>query len=213
MGKKVMALNVLRGDDILGVNTRQHLSHAATVMQARIQDHWMTEGVTIVDPHNTYIDGRATIGPDTVIYPFSVISGSVKIGSRCRVGPFTHLRDGASLADGVEAGAFVEVSKSHLETGTVVRHLAYLGNATVGRDANIGAGTITANFDGVRKSDTIIGPRARIGSGSILIAPVTVGEDAVVGAGAGITRGTTVEPGDTVVGVPAQSLSSRTNQD
>ncbi len=96
MGEKVKALNVLRADDILGVNTRQHLAQAATVMQARIQDHWMTEGVTIVDPHNTYIDGRATIGRDTVIHPFTVISGQVSIGAGCQVGPFTHLRDGTA---------------------------------------------------------------------------------------------------------------------
>ena len=208
-GQKVMALNVLRPDDILGVNTRQHLAHAASVMQARIQDHWMTEGVTIVDPHNTYIDGRASIGRDTIIYPFSVISGTVKIGADCRVGPFTHLRDGTVLEDGVEVGAFVEVSRSHIETGTVARHLAYLGNAFVGRDVNVGAGTITANFDGTQKNETRIGDRARIGSGAIMVAPVTIGTEAVVGAGAVITRGKHVEDGDTVVGVPARSLAAR----
>ena len=82
MGRKVLALNVLRADDVLGVNTRQHLAQAGAIMQSRIQDHWMTEGVTIVDPRNTYIDGRASIGRDTVIYPFTVITGAVKIGSR-----------------------------------------------------------------------------------------------------------------------------------
>ena len=82
MGRKVVALNVLRADDVLGVNTRQHLAQAGAIMQARIQDHWMTEGVSIVDPRNTYIDGRASIGRDTIIYPFTVITGAVKIGSR-----------------------------------------------------------------------------------------------------------------------------------
>jgi bifunctional UDP-N-acetylglucosamine pyrophosphorylase/glucosamine-1-phosphate N-acetyltransferase len=211
MGKKVIALNVLRPDDILGVNTRQHLAHAASLMQARIQDHWMTEGVTIVDPQNTYIDGRAAIGRDTVIHPFTVISGKVKIGSRCQVGPFSHLRDGTGLEDGVEVGAFVEVSRSHIESGTVARHLAYLGNASVGRDVNIGAGTITANFDGVRKSETLIGERASVGAGAVMIAPVTIGPDAVIGAGAVITRGTQIEEGDTVVGVPARSIGSRSD--
>jgi len=209
MGQKVLALNVLRPDDILGVNTRQHLAHVASVMQARIQDHWMTEGVTIIDPHNTYIDGRASIGRDTVIYPFSVVSGKVKIGANCRVGPFTHLRHGSVLEDGVEVGAFVEVSQSHIETGTVARHLAYLGNAFVGREVNIGAGTITANFDGARKNETRIGDRARIGSGAIMVAPVTIGSEAVIGAGAVIPRGKDVEDGDTVVGVPARSLAAR----
>jgi bifunctional UDP-N-acetylglucosamine pyrophosphorylase/glucosamine-1-phosphate N-acetyltransferase len=211
MGRKVMALNVLRGDDILGVNTRQHLAQAATVMQSRIQDHWMTEGVTIVDPHNTYIDGRASIGRDTVIHPFTVISGDVKIGSNCQVGPFTHLRDGTLLDDGVEVGAFVEVSRSHLQTGTIARHLAYLGNAVVGRGVNVGAGAITANFDGSRKNETLIGDRAFIGSGAVLIAPVKVGQEAVVGAGAVVTRGRDIEDGETVVGVPARSLTARTD--
>ena len=81
MGYKVVALNVLRADDVLGVNTRQHLALAGMTMQARIQDRWMTEGVTIVDPRNTFIDGRASIGPDTIIYPFTFITGTVKIGT------------------------------------------------------------------------------------------------------------------------------------
>jgi bifunctional UDP-N-acetylglucosamine pyrophosphorylase/glucosamine-1-phosphate N-acetyltransferase len=178
-------------------------------MQARIQDHWMTEGVTIVDPHNTYIDGRASIGRDTIVHPFTVISGAVKIGANCQVGPFTHLRPGTILEDGVEAGAFVEIKDSQLQSGTVARHLAYLGNASVGRDVNIGAGTITANFDGVRKNKTEIGDRAQIGSGAVMVAPVTVGQDAVVGAGAVITRGSRVEDGDTVVGIPARPLAAR----
>ena len=154
MGRKVVALNVLRADDVLGVNTRQHLAQAGAIMQGRIQDHWMTEGVSIVDPRNTYIDGRASIGRDTVIYPFTVISGAVKIGSHCRVGPFAHLRDGTVLDDGVEVGAFVEIKQSHLGSGTIVRHLAYLGNAEVGEGVNIGATAITANFDGQRKNPT-----------------------------------------------------------
>jgi bifunctional UDP-N-acetylglucosamine pyrophosphorylase/glucosamine-1-phosphate N-acetyltransferase len=212
MGQKVMALNVLQSDDIFGVNTRQHLAQAASVMQARIQDHWMTEGVTIVDPRNTYIDGRATIGRDTIIYPFSVISGNVKIGAMCRVGPFTHLRDGTVLEDRVEAGAFVEISKSHIDSGSIARHLAYLGNAYVGRNVNVGAGAITANFDGTRKNETRIGDRAFIGSGAVLVAPVNVGQEATVGAGAVVTRGRHIDDGETVVGVPARTLSTRTEQ-
>ena len=105
-------------------------------------------------PRNTYIDGRAEIGRDTVIFPFSVISGRVKIGVGCRVGPFAHLRDGTVLDDGVEVGAFVEVNRSHLEPATMARHLAYLGERHVGRSANVGAGAITANFDGRDKHRT-----------------------------------------------------------
>jgi bifunctional UDP-N-acetylglucosamine pyrophosphorylase / glucosamine-1-phosphate N-acetyltransferase len=206
MGRKVVALNVLQADDVLGVNTRQHLAQAGAIMQSRIQDHWMTEGVTIVDTRNTYIDGRATIGPDTIIHPFSVIGGPVTIGSNCRVGPFAHLRPGTELADGVEVGAFVEIARSKLDGGTIARHLAYLGDAVVGRDVNIGCGAVTANFDGSRKSQTRIGDNARIGASAVLVAPVEVGRDAVVGAGAVVTRGKNVADGATVVGVPARPL-------
>jgi bifunctional UDP-N-acetylglucosamine pyrophosphorylase/glucosamine-1-phosphate N-acetyltransferase len=179
-------------------------------MQGRIQDHWMTEGVTIVDPRNTYIDGRSSIGRDTVIYPFTVITGSVKIGSGCRVGPFAHLRDGTVLEDGVEANAFVEIKESRLGRKTVVRHLAYLGNAVTGDDVTIGATAITANFDGGRKSETRIGDRSRIGAGAILVAPVNVGRDAVVGANSVVTRNQDVTDGQTVVGVPARPIARGT---
>src|SRR5262249_16446154 len=97
MGPTVLPLNVLQAADRLGGNTRQHLAQATAIMQGRIQDHWMTEGVTIVDPRNTYIEGRTTIGRDTVIYPFTAITGRVRIGANCRIGPHTHLRDGTVL--------------------------------------------------------------------------------------------------------------------
>ena len=204
MGRKVTALACLEPDDILGVNTREHLAQAHALLQTRIQERLMDQGVSIVDPRNTYIDGRATIGPDTTIFPFSVITGTVRIGERCKVGPFAHLRDGTVLADGVEVGAFVEVNRSHLAPGTTARHLAYLGDARIGPDVNVGAGVITANFDGRTKSQTTVAAGAFLGSGAILIAPVTVGADAVVGAGAVVTRNHDVEAGQTVVGVPAR---------
>ncbi len=206
MGRKVLALNVLEADDVLGVNTRQHLAQATAIMQARIQDHWMTEGVTIVDPRSTYIDGRCTIGRDTVIYPFTAITGRVQIGADCRIGPLAHLRDGTVLDDGVEIGAFVEINRSHLGSATLVRHLAYLGDAEVGESVNIGATAVTANFDGVRKNPTRIGDGSLIGAGAILVAPVTVGRDAVVGANAVVTKGQDVADGQTVIGVPARPI-------
>jgi bifunctional UDP-N-acetylglucosamine pyrophosphorylase/glucosamine-1-phosphate N-acetyltransferase len=209
MGRKVLALNVLQPDDILGVNTRQHLAQANTIMQSRIHDHWMTEGVTIVDPRTTQIDGRCTIGRDTVIYPSTVIDGVVRIGSNCRVGPFAHLRDGVVLDDGVEVGAFVEVKQSHVGRGTIVRHLAYLGDAEVGEGVNVGATAVTANFDGTRKNQTRIGDRSRIGAGAILVAPVSIGLDAMVGANAVVTRDQSVADGQTVVGVPARPVQRK----
>ena len=208
MGRKVVALALLEPDDVLGVNTRQHLAQAHALMQARILDRWMTEGVSVVDPRNTYIDGRATIGPDTTIFPYSFITGRVSIGKNCRVGPLAHLRDGTILEDGAEVGAFVEVNRSTLGPGALARHLAYLGDTNVGAGANIGAGTITANFDGKHKSRTEIGDGAMVGSGSILIAPVRVGKGAIVGAGAVVTRDHDVADGQTVVGVPARPLKA-----
>jgi bifunctional UDP-N-acetylglucosamine pyrophosphorylase/glucosamine-1-phosphate N-acetyltransferase len=206
MGHKVVALRALDADEVLGVNTRQHLAQVHEVLQRRIQDRLMTAGVSIVDPRNTYIDGRAEIGPDTTILPFTVIQGRVRIGRDCRVGPFTHLRDGTVLDDRTEVGAFVEVNRSHFAPGARARHLAYLGDAELGPGANIGAGAITANFDGHRKHPTEIGPNALIGAGSVLIAPVEIGEGATVGAGAVVTGRTSVAAGTTVVGVPARSL-------
>jgi bifunctional UDP-N-acetylglucosamine pyrophosphorylase/glucosamine-1-phosphate N-acetyltransferase len=209
MGRKVVALPVLEPDDILGVNTRQHLSQAHAIMQARIQDRWMTEGVSIVDPRNTYIDGRAEIGRDTMIFPFTAITGTVRIGANCRVGPFAHLRDGTVLDDGVEVGAFVEVNRSHLEAGARARHLSYLGDAHVGPGANVGATAVTANFDGREKHRTSIGADALIGSGAVLVAPVTIGSKAIVGANAVVTRGQHVPAGQTVAGVPARPLAPK----
>jgi bifunctional UDP-N-acetylglucosamine pyrophosphorylase/glucosamine-1-phosphate N-acetyltransferase len=206
MGRKVLALNVLEPNDILGVNTRQHLAQATAIMQSRIHDHWMTEGVTIVDPHTTHIDPRCTIGCDTVIYPSTVISGVVRIGANCRVGPFAHLRHGTVLEDDVEVGAFVEIKESHIGKGTIVRHLAYLGDAELGTHVNFGATAVTANYDGNQKQATRIGSRSRVGAGAIFVAPVQVGEDAMIGANAVVTRNQHVADGQTVVGVPARPL-------
>ncbi len=210
MGHNVKALKVLEPDDILGVNTRQHLAEAQAIMQHRIHERLMSSGVSIIDPRNTYIDGRTEIGPDTVIFPYTVIQGRVRIGRDCRIGPFTHLRDGSVLDDGVEVGAFVELSRTHLEAGARARHMAYLGDTVVGSKANIGAGTVTANFDGQRKHRTRIGSGAMLGAGSILIAPVHIGDRAVVGAGAVVPKQHDVPPGQTVVGVPARVLESET---
>ena len=213
MGRTVLAEPALDALDVLGINTRAHLAEAHALMQARIQSGWMAEGVTIVDPRNTSIDGRARIGPDSVIFPFSVIGGPVTIGRGCRVGPFAHVRAGTILGDGVEVGAFVEVNRSTLAEGTTARHLAYLGDANLGPGVNVGAGTITANFDGRVKSPTEVGAGAFLGAGSILIAPTKIGEDAIVGAGAVLTKGTEVPPGSTVIGVPARPLNPRPAKD
>lgn len=127
------------------------------------------------------------VGADSVIKPHTVASGAT-IGAGCAVGPFAHLREGAILEDGVKVGNFVEVKKTLLRAGAKASHLTYLGDAEVGPGANIGAGTITCNYDGYGKHQTKIGAGAFIGSNTSLVAPVTVGDGAIVGAGSVITR-------------------------
>jgi len=149
------------------------------------------------------------IGRDTIIYPFTVIEGDVRIGAACRIGPFSHLR-GATVLDGAaEVGNFVEVKSSAIGAGAKAKHLSYLGDTTVGKEANIGAGTITANYDGVKKSKTVIGDGAFIGSGTTLVAPVSVGKGAVTGAGSVVLKGRDVPDGGVVAGIPAAPIRRR----
>lgn len=130
---------------------------------------------------------NTTIGDDTVIYPHCVMEDSA-IGARCQIGPFARLRPGAEFATGAKAGNFVEVKKSQIGEGSKINHLTYIGDATVGRDVNVGAGTITCNYDGANKHQTTIGDGAFIGSGVNLVAPISVGVGATVGAGSTISR-------------------------
>jgi bifunctional UDP-N-acetylglucosamine pyrophosphorylase/glucosamine-1-phosphate N-acetyltransferase len=127
-----------------------------------------------------------SIGAGTEIASHSVLDGAV-VGEACRIGPFARLRPGARLARGVHVGNYVEVKNSELGEGAKANHLTYLGDATVGADVNVGAGTITCNYDGVNKSRTEIGAGAFIGSGSMLVAPVRIGEQATIGAGTVVT--------------------------
>jgi bifunctional UDP-N-acetylglucosamine pyrophosphorylase/glucosamine-1-phosphate N-acetyltransferase len=173
-GHKVVAVTAVAAEDAMGVNSRQQLSEAGKIMQRRIQDRFMKSGVTIVDPPNTWIDARTQIGQDTVIEPFTYIHGRVKIGSNCRVGPFAHLRDGTVLGDDVVLGVFTEVKNSMLSDGVRARHHSYIGDCLVGKNVNIGAGAITANFDGEKINSAQIGDGTYVGPGSILVAPVNI---------------------------------------
>jgi len=127
------------------------------------------------------------VDDNTVIEPYSVLDGAV-VGRDCRVGPFARLRPGTVLGDGARVGNFVEVKNARLGVGAKANHLAYLGDAEIGAGANIGAGVVTCNYDGVAKHRTEIGERAFVGSDTMLVAPVRVGADAVTGAGSVITR-------------------------
>ncbi|BAV35062.1 glucosamine-1-phosphate N-acetyltransferase [Sulfuricaulis limicola] len=144
----------------------------------------LQDGVQI-GPNNVIRD--TTIGAHTQILPSCVIEESV-IGSHCRLGPFTRLRPGAEIADHVHLGNFVEIKKSRVGPGSKINHLSYVGDTTVGKDVNIGAGTIVCNYDGANKHPTVIGDKAFIGSNTALVAPLTVGEGATIGAGSVITK-------------------------
>jgi len=187
-GHKVVAVTAVRPEEAVGVNSRAQLSAASKIMQQRIQQELMERGVTIVDPDNTWIDARAQIGQDTVIEPFTYIHGEVKIGEGCRIGPFAYLRHGTVLRDNVVLGVFTEVKNSSLADGVRARHHSYIGDTTVGRNVNVGAGSITANFDGEKVNRTTIGDNCYIGSGAILIAPLTLKDGSHVNAGTVVSQ-------------------------
>jgi len=187
-GHKVEAITAVLPDEAMGVNSRAQLSAASKIMQRRIQRRLMEDGVTIVDPDNTWIDARARIGQDTVIEPFTYIHGEVTIGRDCRIGPFAFLRHGTVLENDIVLGVFTEVKNSILADGVRARHHSYLGDATVGRNVNVGAGSITANFDGEKVNRMTIGDNCYIGSGAVLIAPLELEEGSNVGAGRVISQ-------------------------
>jgi bifunctional UDP-N-acetylglucosamine pyrophosphorylase/glucosamine-1-phosphate N-acetyltransferase len=188
---------------MLGVNDRVALAHVRALAQRAILERHMRGGVTIVDPASTVIDVDVEIGQDTVIEPFTTIRGATRIGSGCTVrasylvdceletkvsvGPFAYLRPGAVLRNGSKAGTFVEIKNSDIGEGAKIPHLSYIGDADVGRDTNLGAGTITANYDGRAKHRTVIGERVRGGVDTSFVAPVEVGDDAYTAAGSVVT--------------------------
>jgi bifunctional UDP-N-acetylglucosamine pyrophosphorylase/glucosamine-1-phosphate N-acetyltransferase len=182
-GLKAVAITAVAPEDVISVNSRQQLSLVSKLMQERIQENLMSNGVTIVDPSNTWIDARAQIGQDTVIHPFTYIHGRVRIGRHCSIGPFAYLREGTVLADDVVVGVFTEVKNTVLGHGTRLRHLSYVGDTKAGQHVNIGAGSIVANFDGKQIQNTEIGDNAYIGNGAILVAPLQVPPGAHVGPG------------------------------
>ena len=187
-GHKVEAITAVPPDEAIGINSRAQLSAASKIMQRRIQRKLMEDGVTIVDPDNTWIDARAQIGQDTVIEPFTYIHGEVKIGQGCRVGPFAFLRHGTVLQNDVVLGVYTEVKNSTLADGVRARHHSYIGDAMVGKNVNFGASSITANFDGEKVNRTSIGDNCYIGSGTVLIAPIELKDGSKVNAGTVVSQ-------------------------
>ncbi|QTN35875.1 bifunctional UDP-N-acetylglucosamine diphosphorylase/glucosamine-1-phosphate N-acetyltransferase GlmU [Cognatishimia activa] len=191
--------------ETMGVNSRAHLAEAEAAFQARARAEAMEDGVTLVDPSTVFLAHDTVIGRDTVIEP-NVFFGpevTVESGAHIRafshlegahvsrggvIGPYARLRPGAELAEDVKIGNFVEVKNAQIDEGAKVNHLSYVGDAHVGEKANIGAGTITCNYDGVMKHKTTIGKNAFIGSNTMLVAPVTVGDEAMTASGSVITK-------------------------
>jgi bifunctional UDP-N-acetylglucosamine pyrophosphorylase/glucosamine-1-phosphate N-acetyltransferase len=192
-------------EEVLGVNSRAELAVAEAAMQMRLRNVAMAHGVTLIAPETVFFSYDTAIGRDVVIQPNVIIGPGVtiddgatimgfchfenaRIGPGATVGPFARLRPGAELAKNAHVGNFVEIKNAHVHEGAKVNHLTYIGDASVGAKANIGAGTITCNYDGFAKHRTEIGEGAFIGSNSSLVAPVKVGDGAFVGSGSVVTK-------------------------
>ena len=191
-------------DEVRGINTKAQLAEAESVVQARLRKQALDAGVTLIAPDTVYLAADTKFGSDVTIEPFVVIGPGVTIadgavirsfshivqaaiGKNASVGPYARLRPGTSLGEGARIGNFVEAKAATLEAGVKVNHLAYLGDAEVGANSNIGAGTITCNYDGFSKHKTVIGKSAFVGAHTSLVAPVKIGNGAYIGSGSVIT--------------------------
>jgi len=191
--------------ETLGVNSRADLARAESAFQARARAEAMAAGVTLTAPETVHFAFDTALGPDTVVEPYVVFGPGVTVegGAHIRafshlegahvaggavVGPYARLRPGTALAPGARIGNFVEIKNARLDAGAKVNHLSYIGDAHLGADVNIGAGTITCNYDGVSKHRTQVGAGAFIGSDTMLVAPVSVGAGAMTASGSVITR-------------------------
>jgi bifunctional UDP-N-acetylglucosamine pyrophosphorylase / glucosamine-1-phosphate N-acetyltransferase len=192
-------------DEVRGINTKTQLAEAEQVMQTRLRKAALEAGVTMIAPDTVYLAADTSFGRDVTIEPFVVIGPGVtiadgavihsfshivqaSIGKRASVGPYARLRPGTSLGEGARIGNFVEAKAAVLDAGVKVNHLSYIGDAHIGANSNIGAGTITCNYDGFAKHKTEIGEGAFVGTNSSLVAPVKIGRGAYIGSGSVITR-------------------------
>jgi bifunctional UDP-N-acetylglucosamine pyrophosphorylase/glucosamine-1-phosphate N-acetyltransferase len=237
-GREVATVSAAGPEEMIGINTRTELAEAEAVVRRRILARLMDDGVTVVDPATTFVHATVKIGRDTVLHPFTILTGRTligpgsaigpgarihdsvlgrgiqvrdstieasRLGDGTAVGPYAHLRPGTVVGRGVEIGNYAEMKKVRIGDRTKVHHKSYLGDAWIGTDVNIGAGTITCNYGlDRRKHRTTIGDGAYIGSDSMLVAPVRIGRGAVTGAGSVVTRN--VPPRGVAVGVPARVI-------
>lgn len=194
-------------NEILGINTWGDLCLAEGLMRERVLERFIEGGVRIIDPKTTFIDEDVLIGKNTVIYPFTFIEKGVIIASNCSLGPFIRIREKTSIGEGTQAGNFIEINRTITGKDVKIKHFGYLGDAELGDNVNIGAGTVIANYDGKLKHKTSIEKGAFIGSDTVLVAPVKVGRGGVTGAGSVVVKD--VGPGTVVVGVPAKKLNKK----
>lgn len=238
MGGKIGAF-AANSEEIMGVNSRIHLSQAEAVMRKRINYYHMENGVTIIDPDTTYIEADVEIGPDTVILPGCIIEGSTKIGSDCEIGPncritssvigegskimysvvaksrlgsniklgpFAQIRPESVIHDNVKMGNFIEIKKSVIGEGSKVPHLTYIGDAEIGKNVNMGCGSIVVNYDGREKHKTVVGDNVFVGCNVNLVSPVEIKDNSFIAAGSTITE-------DVPEGAFAIARSRQTNKE
>lgn len=187
-GLKIGAVVVEDNSEILGVNDRMQLQMLTKVLQHRINTELMYSGVTIEDINNTYIYDDVKIGMDTVIHPNTTIKSDVEIGENCEIGPNAYIREGCRIANNVKVGSFVELKKAIVGENTKIPHLSYMGDCEIGANVNVGCGSITCNYDGFKKSKTIIEDDCFIGSNTNFIAPVKIEKNSFIAAGSTITE-------------------------
>ncbi|WP_425107459.1 bifunctional UDP-N-acetylglucosamine diphosphorylase/glucosamine-1-phosphate N-acetyltransferase GlmU [Ancylobacter sp.] len=201
---RATAVCEVAAEEVAGVNSRAQLAEAESILQRRLRARALEAGVTLVAPETVFLSVDTRFGRDVIVEPNVVFGPGVRVeegatirafshvegahvGPGAIVGPFARLRPGAALGQGVHVGNFVEIKASDLAAGAKVNHLSYVGDSSVGANTNIGAGTITCNYDGFRKHRTTIGANAFVGTNSLLVAPVSVGDGAYIGTGSVIT--------------------------
>jgi len=189
----------------MNLKNKKNFAYQIRQKQEKIRNKFMKDGVTLVAPETIFLSSNIRFGKNVVINPYVVIGPKVKIGNNVeilsfthienavietnvKVGPFSRIRPGAILSEGSRVGNFVEIKNSRVGARSKINHLSYVGDTTIGKSVNIGAGTITCNYDGKRKNRTKIQDQVFIGSNSSLVAPVTIGKNSVVGAGSVITK-------------------------